>query len=224
MWRMSPPRSAMHVVWDVHDVFFDWFLQKHPRHLSLHGAAVRIGRGLVCFPSVQRAGKSTLCVALAASGHTLYCDDVLPIEPGRNRGVAMGIAPLMRRPLPAGLGAPLTRFIADRPGPAYMRWTYVNLRGNEIASLGETAPLDTLVLLRREDRREARLEPVSRSEMLREIVRQNFAREVPPAQILDRLLAITARAGCYRLRYGRVANAVRLLTERFGRDARRRQR
>ena len=80
LWDAHPPASAMQAVCDVHDVLFDWFLAANPRHLCLHAAAVRIGESLICFPSVQRAGKSTLCVALAARGHTMYCDDVLPVE------------------------------------------------------------------------------------------------------------------------------------------------
>src|SRR6266700_2611993 len=89
LWNEHPPVSAMQVVCDVHDVLFDWFLKASPRHLCLHGAAVRIGGGLVCFPSVQKTGKSTLCVALAARGHTVYGDDVLAIEPEESRGVAL---------------------------------------------------------------------------------------------------------------------------------------
>src|SRR5947209_2721729 len=111
LWDEHPPGSAMQVVCDVHDVLFDWFLKANPRHVCLHGAAVRIGAGLVCFPSVQRAGKSTLCVALAARGHAVYGDDVVAIEPGQSRGAAFGIAPRLRKPLPQAVGARLRRFV-----------------------------------------------------------------------------------------------------------------
>jgi hypothetical protein len=40
---------------------------------------------------------------------------------------------------------------------------------------------------------------------------------VPPAQILDRLLHIAEEAGCYRLQYGRISSAARLLEDTFGR-------
>src|SRR5207253_6119073 len=33
MWDVDPPVSTMYVIWDVHDVFFDWLVKKHPRHL-----------------------------------------------------------------------------------------------------------------------------------------------------------------------------------------------
>jgi hypothetical protein len=208
----------MSVINDIHDVFFDWFLQQHPDYLCLHGAAVRIGGGLVCFPSVHWAGKSTLCVALAALGETMFCDDVLPIEPRGNRGVAMGIAPLLRKPLPRELGARAIRFVKDRCGPSDRRWLYVALKEGEIAPFGGRADIRALVLLERQARSAAKLVPLGKNEMLKEIILQNFARHGPPAQILDRLLRITGRAACYRLRYGRIADAAAAVRETFGND------
>jgi Coenzyme PQQ synthesis protein D (PqqD) len=217
LWDEHPPVSAMQVLCDVHDVLFDWFLKASPRHLCLHGAAVRIGGGLVCFPSVQKSGKSTLCVALAARGHTVHGDDVLAIEPEESRGVALGIAPRLRKPLPKRLGARLVRFVTERAGPADRRWVYVELRDGEIAPLGATAPVEAFVLLQRGSGA-ATLEPVAKSEMLREILLQNFARQVPPVETLDRLMQLTERVPCYRLRYGSVAGAARLIEQRFGRE------
>jgi len=224
LWDAHPPVSAMHVLCDVHDVLFDWFLQKHPRHLCLHGAAVRIGAGLICFPSVQKSGKSTLCVALAARGHPVYGDDVLAIEPRQSRGAAFGIAPRLRKPLPQAFGARLLRFVRERAGPSDRRWVYVTLRAGELAPLGEAAPIAAFVLLERGARREggrrprgAKLEPVAKSEMLEEILLQNFARKLPPAEILDRLLRLVERVPCYRLRYGSLAAAARLIERRFAR-------
>jgi hypothetical protein len=215
LWDEHPPVSAMQVVCDVHDVLFDWLLKANPRDLCLHGAAARIGEGLVSFPSVQRAGKSTLCIALAARGHTIYGDDVLAIEPEESRGVALGIAPRLRKPLSKSLDARLLRFVNERAGPADRRWVYVGLRDGEIAPLGETAPIEAFVLLQR-GARGSRLEPVPKSEMLKEILLQNFAHQVPPVEMLDRLMQLTHRALCYRLSYGSVASAVRLIENSFG--------
>ncbi len=216
LWNEHPPVSAMQVVCDVHDVLFDWFLKANPRHLCLHGAAVRIGDGLVCFPSVQRTGKSTLCVAFAARGHAVHGDDVLAIEPEKSRGVALGIAPRLRKPLPQGVGAHWLRFVNERAGPADRRWVYVELRDGEIAPLGDAVPIAAFVLLERGSGG-ATLEPVGKSDMLKEILLQNFARQVPPVELLDRLMRLTERVPCYRLRYGSVAGAARLIERRFGR-------
>jgi hypothetical protein len=216
-WSKRAPVSTMEAVWDLHDVFFDWWLEKNPRHLCIHGAAVRMGKGLVCFPSVTRAGKSTLCVELVSSGRMLYCDDVLPIEPRSNFGMSMGIAPILRKPLPRDIGSAFIDFVTARRGPSNKDWTYVILGRGEIAPFGDVAPIKALVLLRRDNQTGAHLETVPRNEMLREIILQNFASTVPPVQILDRLLHIAERVGCYRLRYGRIASAAQLLEDKFGR-------
>jgi hypothetical protein len=217
LWDEHPPTTPMQVVCDVHDVLFDWFLKANPRHLCLHGAAVRIGGGLVCFPSVQKTGKSTLSVALAARGHTVYGDDVLAIEPRESRGAAMGMAPRLRKPLPENIGSRLLRFVRERAGPSDRRWVYVELGKGEIAPLGDAVPITAFVLLQR-GTSGAKLDPVGKSEMLKEILLQNFAREVPPAETLDRLTQLTERVRCYRLRYGSVASAARLIEQRFGRE------
>jgi hypothetical protein len=218
LWETNPPLSAMSVISDLHDVFFDWFLKENPRYLCLHGAAVRIGDGLVCFPSVGKSGKSTLCVEFMASGETVhFCDDVLPFEPQSNRGLAMGIAPLLRKPLPARASPELRDFVARRKGPRNQRWLYVRLEGTEIAPYGETAPVKALALLDRRSRGRARLLPVSKSEMLKEVILQNFADQLPPVEILDRLLGIVQSAGCYRLQFARSAEAALLLRRTFGR-------
>jgi hypothetical protein len=214
-WDSEPPTSAMDVICDVHDVLFDWFLKDNPRHLCLHAAAVRMGRGLVCFPSVHKAGKSTLCVALAAVGQTVYSDDVLPIEPRENSGVAMGIMPRLRLPLPANLDRSLRDFIADRKGPADRDWLYVKLRGAEVSPLGQQAPITALVFLDRKRQSRAQLKPVDKSEMLRELILQNFADQIPPVSIMDRLLAMTKNAQCSRLQFDRISDGVNLLVDAF---------
>src|SRR5690606_31987274 len=100
-WTERTPRTTMQVIGDVHDVLFDWFLAIRPQHLSLHAAAARFGDACVCFPSVAKAGKSTLMIELARRGHQVLCDDVMPLEPQRNRALGLGIAPRLRLPLPA---------------------------------------------------------------------------------------------------------------------------
>jgi hypothetical protein len=149
----------------------------------------------------------------------VYCDDVLPIEPEKNDGVAMGIAPILRRPLPAQLGAPLLDFIAARKGPANRGWLYVRLGGDEIAPFGERAPIRAFVFLDRKSRSRAKLETVDKSKMLKELILQNFADQVPPVEILDRLLSITQGAQCCQLRFDRVCDATRLLVNRFSQPA-----
>jgi hypothetical protein len=216
LWDSDPPTTPMNVIRDVHDVIFDWFLKEHPGHLCLHAAAVHLGDGVVCFPSTHKAGKSTLSVALAASGQVVYSDDVLPIEPNSNHAKALGIAPILRRPLPKNVGAAFRDFVATRKGPHNRGWVYVRLGEDEIAPFGETAPIEALVLLDRKDRGRATLEPLIKSEALKEVILQNFADQVPPVEILDRLLLVTRRAQCCRLQFARPADAAKLLLDSYG--------
>jgi hypothetical protein len=51
--------------------------------------------------------------------------------------------------------------------------------------------------------------------MLKEILRQNFAHQVPPVETLDRLMQLTEAAACYRLRYDKVSSAALLLRKTF---------
>src|SRR5262249_17630054 len=216
LWDSDPPTTAMNVIRDVHDVFFDWFLREHPGHLCLHAAAVHLGDGVVCFPSAHKAGKSTLTVALAASGQVVYCDDVLPIEPNNNHAKVLGIAPILRRPLPRNVGTAFRDFVATRKGPRNRDWVYVRLGEHEIAPFGETARIEVLALLDRKDGGRAKLEPLNKSEVLKELILQNFADQVPSVEILDRLLLITGRAQCCRLQFARPADAAKLLFESYG--------
>ncbi len=216
-WGERTPRTAMQVIGDVHDVLFDWFLAARPQHLSLHAAAARFGEACVCFPSVARAGKSTLMIELARRGHQVLCDDVLPLEPQRNRALGLGIAPRLRLPLPAEASAAFRHFLAERQGPQSHRLMYACLRPGEIAPLGTEVPIAGLVLLARDSRhRRARLEPISRAEVLRELILQDFAGAVPAPEKLDRLIAVIEAARCFRLTYATMSSAADVLRRAFG--------
>lgn len=216
-WQKDPPRTAMEAVCDIHDVFFDWYLDANPDMLCLHGAAVRIGTGLVLFPSIGKAGKSVLTAALAAAGHEVFCDDVLAIEPTRNCGVALGFAPRLRQPLPKQLSRELSDFIEDRSGYSDRNWRYLQLSRGEIAPLGRRARIAGVVLLDRRPSGAARLRQVEPGYVLKELIAQNFARSVPPLDILARLHAIADGARLAWLTYSKPEDAAALLGREFGR-------
>lgn len=215
-WRRSPPETRMDVVCDIHDVFFDWFLADRPDYLCLHGAATCLGGGLVLFPCVGKAGKSILTAALARAGHQVYCDDVLAIEPRRNRGFAFGLAPRLRKPLPDTLGRELRTFIDERSGFTSGRWLYLKLRRGEIAPFGRTAPIKAIVLLDRKPAGAARLKTIDEGAMLKELLAQNFACSEPPLAIFERLYAITRGARHHLLTYSTAEAAADLIGREFG--------
>ena len=96
-------------------------VQDHPEMLCLHGAAAAFAGRLVVFPSTYRAGKSVLSACLAEAGLQLFADDVLPVaaagERGVEEGVAAGVAPRLRLPLPDNLSGSVRDFIDRRDGP-----------------------------------------------------------------------------------------------------------
>lgn len=183
--------------------------------LCLHGAAAEFPGKLVVFPNRYRAGKSVLSACLAAAGVRLFADDVLPIGGPDDQGMAPGIVPRLRLPLPDNL-APATRdFLEARRGPSGKRYLYLDLAATELANHGTLAPIGGFVLLEREAGAELDLAPVDPGEMLRQVIWQNFARESPAPEILRRLERIVGRARCLRLRYDRADEAVALLKETF---------
>lgn len=207
LWDEAPPKTVMSVVSDVHDVLFDWYQLAHPERPCLHAGAVRIGPRLVCFPSVGKAGKSSLCVELAAAGHTFFCDDVLAIDAKTRKGIALGVAPMMRRPFPRNAGARLHRYAAERRGLSNKGWAYLRLEARQWAPLGAAAPIGAIVLLERGAATAARLERLSAADALREMVRQNFGCRGDRAHALATLHAVLGRADTFRLRYSNLREA-----------------
>lgn len=214
-WRETPPLTPMHVVCEVHDVCIDWYLAKYARHLCLHGAAAKIGGGLVCFPSVGKAGKSTLIAHLAAHGQRIFCDDVLGIEPVRNAGTALGLPPRLRVPLPRRTSEPIRSFVWNLGGYADKDWIYLALQPSLLAQLDETAPIKAFVFLERKNKEPSQLRPAAKSHVLRELIAQNIARKMPPLEIFDRLHALATTRPGYYLSYSDPLDATYRLIEAF---------
>ena len=215
--RAKLRRTLVEALCGFHAEFLDWYVEAHPDTLFVHGAAVAYGRRLVVFPAIAHAGKSTLTVHLAAAGRRVFCDDVLPIDTTTRRGLALGIVPRLRPPLPANVSDAFRRFVAARAGHGYRNRLYVTLRGRELAPLGASAPIGGIVLLDRRPTGRAELAPVDPADALETIILQNFARDVPAGKILDTLEHVVRTARCHRLRYSRTSDAVARLDDAFGR-------
>lgn len=201
----------------VHYDLLSWYVETQRSCPCLHSAAVGFGSGLVVFPNTTKAGKTTLTVQLAMHGHQVFGDDWLPVQQPASLGVALGILPWLRLPAPAHVRNDFKRFLESRRGPSNRRWTYVNLRPEELAPQGAIAPVRGLVLLDRKVRGRARLAPVSKDRMLTELIEQNYARQLPASGIFDQLYALTEAADCFSLRYASVTDAALVLQNVFGR-------
>lgn len=200
----------------VHYDLLRWYVEAQRSRPCLHSAAVKFASGLVVFPNTTKAGKTTLAIQLAIAGHQVFGDDWLPIHQPGNLGMALGILPWLRLPAPAGVREDFSRFLKNRQGPRNRRWAYVNLRDDELSPHGATAPVSGLVLLGRRGSGRARLAPVTKDRMLTELIKQNYARQVPSIDIFDTLRALTENAECFSLKYASVREAVSLLQDVFG--------
>ena len=195
-------------------------LRSQPSLMCLHAAAIDFGGRLVLFPNARRAGKSLLTANLARLGHAVFTDDFVPlhVDPESRviSGMANGIAPRLRLPLPEELDADAASWIMDRITTRNKRYGY--LTEIDLPQSGSLMPVGAVVLLDRDMERTvpAALEPVTPDEAMAAIVTQNFGRQVHSGAILKVTQAITHGVPVLRLRYRDVAEAADLLS----RDAR----
>ena len=216
-WQREKPADTLKTVCDIHYELTAWYLRERPGYLCLHGAAALFDGELVLFPSPGRAGKSTLTVALAMAGFRVYNDDVLPLEPEREHGVALGVLPRLRMPLPADADPALVAFMKEWGGPANEDWQYAALPDATFARFGETAPIKAIVFLERERGVPVspHFVPIRDSYVLKEIIAQNFATSAPAMEIFDRLHRLMQKTERMQLRYSSAAAAVELLAKTF---------
>ncbi len=189
----------------------------NPGTLCIHCAAVEFSKGLVIFPAAYQAGKSTLAVALARAGARVYADDVLPVTADADEGMALGILPRLRRPVPDDAGNTFLAFTKQRASAGNGKFLYVNLNRDELASFGTMATIIGVVILERAEG-PAALAPASDGQAVKAAAYRNFARDVAAPDVLERLQAIVKKAECYTLNYETTGQAVGVLSEKFGLD------
>lgn len=189
--------------------------RENPGRLCFHCGAAEFAGQLVVFPSRARAGKSTLIARLAAAGYTVFSDDILPVSDDDMSGIALGIAPRLRLPLPETASQPFRRFVSRRSAAGDGRYLYLGLPKGRLAPRNSTAPLGAIVLLERRESGPASLGQASRSTILRSLIVQNFGRAAPARELLERLHTIMDRLPRLVLRYSDLEEATALLEETF---------
>ncbi len=189
------------------------------RLICLHAAGVAMAGRLVVFPSVRRAGKSTLSVALARAGHALYGDDVLPLSfsiENRVRGHAMGIAPRLRVPLSDTLPGDFREWVDRVDGPRNRQYKYLALARQPLH--GMSLPVGAFVILdRQDDPVAAHLSPVTPDIAMDALLHQNFTRDRHSADILRAIATILSAQPVFRLVYADLSDAVECLETAFAR-------
>lgn len=192
------------------------YIADHENYLCLHGAAVELKPGLMVFPNTYRVGKSLLSLKLVSRGARLFSDDALPVSGQDNSGNALGILPRLRLPLPDSIGQAFRDFIDHRIGPQNARYRYVNLDESKLVKRGTKAPVTAITVLYRGDDLEPSLRPAKKSDVVREMILRNFARQNPAIDILDRIHNIVDQADCFSLTYDTLNQAAELLEEALG--------
>lgn len=188
-----------------------------PGLICLHAAAVAMAGRLVVFPSVRRAGKSTLAVALAQAGHGLYSDDVLPLSVTVDHvahGHAMGTAPRLRLPLPETLPADFRDWAEARATIRNPQYSYLKLAGQH--ARGASLPVGAFVILDRQDEpAPAHLLQVAPDVAMDALLHQNFTRDRHSADVLQVMAATLSNRPVFRLSYSGLAEAVACLEAAF---------
>ena len=191
------------------------YVEENPSRLCLHCGSVAFAGRLVIFPSEYRAGKSTLVARLAAGGHQVFGDDVLPLSDDDACGLALGLAPRLRLPLPDEAATAFQQFVAKHAGPGDGYYQYLDLPEGRLARRGATLPLGAVILLDRQADGAACLGRASRSATLQALITRNFARTAPAGDLLDRLHRVMDRLPLFALRYSDLEDAAALLERTF---------
>jgi hypothetical protein len=214
-WDRIAPKSAMRVMTDIHDVAIYWYLDENPHLLCLHGGAVKIGEGLICFPARGFSGKSTLIANLASLGHKVFADDVLALKPKGNPGMSLGFLPRLRTPLPPNMAPSVARYIESHLGPNSHGWLYLKPDPAKIARLAQTAKITAIINLDRAEEGGPVLEEVNTAAILKNLIAENIIRKIPMPEIFDRLHGLASGCQRYRLRYSDALEAAQFLSKRF---------
>jgi hypothetical protein len=207
----SAVAAACSMVCDVALAFAD----ERPDQLSLHCGSVLLGGRLVIFPSSSHAGKSTLVGRLAAGGHRVFGDDMLLIDRDDRHGIALGVAPRLRLPLPEAAAPGFVAFVQNHARARDHRYLYLGLPDRGLARRGERAPLGAVVLLDRRDGASATLRHAPRNAVLQTLLRQNVTLGGDAGDILARAHAMMERLPCLMLTFGDLEEASALLGARF---------
>jgi hypothetical protein len=176
--------------------------------LALHAASFRGRDGLVVLLGDHLAGKSTLALALAALDLPLAGDDRLVVR-GETTGVALGLVPKLRLPLPPSAPPAFRAFVGAHRGATEGDMQYV--AAPTLLPWGETAPLAALIVLRRAGDSAPALSSIAPAATL---VGATFAPHLDPTEKLARIKRLAALPAM-ALDYGDSFAAADFLAARF---------
>ena len=183
--------------------------------LYLHAASVVINGRLVVFPSQYRAGKSFLTVCLAAAGFQYFGDDVVPLTLDDCKGRSLGFAPRLRIPIPTTTDIQSKHFIEANTALLGKRYAYLAIDEKSRVVRNGLLDIGGFVLLNRQEGIRPQLEELPAATVFKQLIKQNFAREIDGVRILATLSQAISQAKCIKIHYDRADDAIKLLEEYF---------
>lgn len=183
--------------------------------LYLHAASTVINGRLIVFPNQYRAGKSFLTVCLTAHGFRYFSDDVTPVTLDQCKGRSLGFAPRLRLPIPASTDKKSRRFIESCTALRGKRYAYLAIERDLRVPRNDLLDIGAFVLLNRQEGIHAHLEELPAAAVFKQLIKQNFAREIDGTRILSTLSKTISKATCIKIYYDRADDAIKLLQEHF---------
>lgn len=221
---LAPPREVigLRAAADaLADALASSFVQQDPRQLQVHAAAIALPSGLVVLHGASLSGKSSVAVQAASLGAPLAGDDRLavavPVE-GAPLGIALGLGPRLRLPLPPQAGEAFAAFVAERTRRAANGIAQLALhRPQEQLPAGTRLPIRALVALERRETGALELSPHGAGAALRAFFEDFAAPHLGAEALTRRLHKLVRRVPVHRLAFANSRQAASLILERFGR-------
>lgn len=182
----------------------------------LHAGAVTRGEGCLVFPGVSGSGKSTLVASLMLAGWEFLADDVCVVAPSGQLqpcpaplSLKSGSWPLLDNQWPDLLDAPVWNV-----GEKVVR--YVPPVRPDPCLYGRMYSVTALISPAYERGKVGSLEPMNKAEMLAAIIHAEslICRPVTPEHV-SALVEWIRELPCYRLKYGQLSDAEKLIGEAF---------
>ena len=185
--------------------------------VSFHAASVQTRTGLVVCLGASFAGKSSVGLHAAAQGARFFGDDRIVVELGSApHGIAQGLAPKLRLPVPEDAGDAFRRFLDAHRAREAQGLLWLDLDATAAASFGEARKLAGFVLLDRSDGAATSIAPASRAKTTEALLRHAFAPGVPVAGLVGRMAALAAAVPADTVRFASSREAAAAVLARHG--------
>jgi hypothetical protein len=185
------------------------------RYLAIHAAVASRDDRAIILPAAPDGGKSTLVAGMVRAGSSFLSDEVALIDP------QTGWVHPFPRPLlldPSSVAA--LNGLEDELPPDYelFRLDKYHVAPDDLraGALGIERPVSLIVQPRYEAGAVSRLEAMSRADALRLLVEQSFNLDRSGGEGVLALAEVVRGATCYRLTFGDLAWAVRIVHGLFG--------